>query len=132
MRQRRRPGSGTAGVEANLAEWRLGALSVARQRAVAARARARRSVRSRPSTASEPTNVPARSLKLQADYRVAQVPGLALLGGLLSAREATAWCCPTTASRPPAGRARWTWALRYAHGEWLDAHCGLALPASTT
>jgi iron complex outermembrane receptor protein len=31
----------------------------------------------------EPTNVPARTLKLQAGYEVAQLPGLSMLGGLL-------------------------------------------------
>ena len=44
--------------------------------------------------------MPARTLKLQADYRVAALPGLSLQAGL--SPRATAWCCPTTVRASPA------------------------------
>jgi iron complex outermembrane receptor protein len=65
------------GLEAE-AEWRLGALSL---RGSAMWLRARRSGSDDPSVNGlRPTNVPARSLKLQAAYNVAALPGLAVVG----------------------------------------------------
>jgi iron complex outermembrane recepter protein len=65
------------GVEAE-AEWRAGDLSL---RGSAMLLRARRSGSSDASiNGLQPTNVPARSAKLQAAYNVAAVPGLALIG----------------------------------------------------
>ncbi len=65
------------GVEAE-AEWRSGALSL---RGSAMALRARRDGSSDTSlNGKRPTNVPAASLKLQAGYNLAAVPGLALLG----------------------------------------------------
>jgi len=65
------------GVEAET-EWRLGGL------ALRASAMLLRALRSGSTTASfnglQPTNVPARSLKLQAAYNVTALPGLALVG----------------------------------------------------
>jgi iron complex outermembrane recepter protein len=67
------------GLEAE-AEWRLGALSL---RGSAMWLRARRGGSDDPSiNGLRPTNVPARSLKLQAAYNVPAVPGLALVGFL--------------------------------------------------
>ena len=64
------------GMEAE-AEWRFGALSL---RGSAMWLRARRSGSDDPSlNGLRPTNVPARSLKLQAAYNVSAVPGLALV-----------------------------------------------------
>lgn len=69
--------AGHRGVEAE-AEWRSGALSL---RGSAMLLRARRSGSSNaPVNGLQPTNVPARSLKLQAAYNVAAVPGLAFVG----------------------------------------------------
>ena len=65
------------GVEAE-AEWRAGELSL---RGSAMLLRARRSGSANvPLNGLQPTNVPARSLKLQAAYNVAALPGLALIG----------------------------------------------------
>jgi iron complex outermembrane recepter protein len=65
------------GVEAE-AEWRAGDLSL---RGSAMLLRARRSGSANAAiNGLQPTNVPARSLKLQAAYNVAAVPGLALVG----------------------------------------------------
>ena len=65
------------GIEAD-AEWRSGAWSL---RGSALLLRARRSGATDPNLdGKRPTNVPARSLKLQAAYNVPAVPGLALLG----------------------------------------------------
>ena len=65
------------GVEAE-AEWRSGAMSL---RGSAMLLRARRDGSTDASlNGKRPTNVPAASLKLQAAYNVAAVPGLALLG----------------------------------------------------
>ncbi|MES2959156.1 MAG: TonB-dependent receptor [Pseudomonadota bacterium] len=65
------------GIEAE-AEWRLGPLSV---RGSAMWLRAHRSGSDDPSlNGLRPTNVPARSLKLQTAYNVAAIPGLALVG----------------------------------------------------
>ena len=65
------------GVEAE-AEWRAGDLSL---RGSAMLLRARRSGSSDANiNGLQPTNVPARSAKLQAAYNVAAVPGLALIG----------------------------------------------------
>jgi iron complex outermembrane receptor protein len=67
------------GIEAE-AEWRLGALAL---RGSAMALEARRTGSADPArNGLRPTNVPARSLKLQAAYNVAGVPGLALLGHL--------------------------------------------------
>jgi iron complex outermembrane receptor protein len=65
------------GVEAE-AEWRLGALSL-RGSAMLLQARRRGSVDAA-LNGLRPTNVPERSVKLQAAYNVAALPGLALLG----------------------------------------------------
>jgi iron complex outermembrane receptor protein len=65
------------GVEAE-AEWRLGALSL-RGSAMLLQAR-RRGSEDATLNGLRPTNVPARSVKLQAAYNVAALPGLALLG----------------------------------------------------
>lgn len=65
------------GIEAE-AEWRLGALSL-RGSAMLLQAR-RRGSDDAALNGLRPTNVPARSLKLQAAYNVAVLPGLALLG----------------------------------------------------
>jgi len=60
------------------AEWRAGALSL---RGSAMWLRARRNGSDDPAVNGlRPTNVPARSLKLQAAYNLAAVPGLALVG----------------------------------------------------
>jgi iron complex outermembrane recepter protein len=65
------------GIEAE-AEWRRGALSL---RGSAMLLRARREGSADASiNGRKPTNVPARSAKLQAAYNVEQVPGLALVG----------------------------------------------------
>ncbi len=65
------------GLEAE-AEWRSGALSL---RGSAMALRARREASSEASlNGMRPTNVPTASLKLQAAYNIAQVPGLAVLG----------------------------------------------------
>ena len=67
------------GVEAE-AEWRKGELSL---RGSAMLLRARRSGSANALIAGlQPTNVPARSLKLQAAYNVSALPGLALVGFL--------------------------------------------------
>jgi iron complex outermembrane receptor protein len=67
------------GVEAE-ADWRIGDLSL---RGSAMLLRARRSSSANASlNGLQPTNVPARSLKLQAAYNVTAVPGLALVGFL--------------------------------------------------
>ncbi len=77
-----RRSDGTArhrGIEAE-AEWRSGALSL---RGSAMLLRARRSGSGDAAVNGlQPTNVPARSVKLQAAYNVAAVPGLALVGFL--------------------------------------------------
>lgn len=65
------------GVEAE-AEWRAGAFSL-RGSAMWLQAR-REGAADAATNGLRPTNVPARSLKLQAAYNVAAVPGLALLG----------------------------------------------------
>jgi len=65
------------GLEAE-AEWRSGALSL---RGSAMALRARREASSEASlNGMRPTNVPTASLKLQAAYNIAQLPGLAVLG----------------------------------------------------
>ena len=64
------------GVEGE-AEWRLGALSL-RGSALLLRAR-RQGAADNASNGLRPTNVPARSLKLQGAYNLAALPGLALL-----------------------------------------------------
>jgi iron complex outermembrane receptor protein len=65
------------GVEAE-AEWRAGALAL---RGSATALKARREGSADPAlNGKRPTNVPALSLKLQAAYNLAAVPGLALLG----------------------------------------------------
>jgi len=65
------------GIEAE-AEWRAGALSL-RGSALLLRARREGSADSS-LNGKRPTNVPAQSLKLQAAYNIAAVPGLAVLG----------------------------------------------------
>jgi len=65
------------GLEAD-AEWRLGAFSM-RGSTTWLRAR-REGARDSTINGLRPTNVPAQSIKLQAAYNVASVPGLALLG----------------------------------------------------
>ena len=67
------------GLEAE-AEWRLGDLSL-RGSAMALRARRNGSANAL-IDGLQPTNVPARSLKLQAAYNVSALPGLALMGFL--------------------------------------------------
>ena len=67
------------GLEAE-AEWRLGDLSL-RGSAMALRAR-RSGSASALIDGLQPTNVPARSLKLQAAYNISALPGLALMGFL--------------------------------------------------
>jgi len=65
------------GIEAE-AEWRVGAVSL---RGSAFALRARREGAANPaSNGLEPTNVPTRSVKLQAAWNIGAVPGLALLG----------------------------------------------------
>ena len=58
----------------------------------------------------EPTNVPARTLKLQADYRVAALPGLSLQGGVLA--ESRRMVLPDNGSQIP-GYARADLGARY-------------------
>jgi iron complex outermembrane receptor protein len=58
----------------------------------------------------EPTNVPARTLKLQADYRVAGLPGLSLQGGL--AAESHRMVLPDNSAQIP-GFARTDLGARY-------------------
>jgi iron complex outermembrane receptor protein len=58
----------------------------------------------------EPTNVPARTLKLQADYRVAALPGLSLQGGLIA--ESRRMVLPDNSAQIP-GYARTDLGARY-------------------
>jgi iron complex outermembrane receptor protein len=62
--------------------------------------------------ARQPTNVPARTLKLQADYRVAALPGLSLQGGVLA--ESQRMVLPDNSAEIP-GYARTDLAARYEH-----------------
>ena len=59
----------------------------------------------------EPTNVPARTLKLQADHRVTALPGLTLQGGLIA--ESGRMVLPDNSARIP-GYARVDLGARYA------------------
>ena len=58
----------------------------------------------------EPTNVPARTLKLQADFRVAALPGLSLQGGVLA--ESRRMVLPDNSAQIP-GYARADLGARY-------------------
>jgi len=58
----------------------------------------------------EPTNVPARTLKLQADYRVAALPGLSLQGGVIA--ESRRMVLPDNSAQIP-GYARADLGARY-------------------
>lgn len=58
----------------------------------------------------EPTNVPARTLKLQADYRVAALPGLSLQGGVVA--ESRRMALPDNSAQIP-GYARTDLGARY-------------------
>ena len=60
----------------------------------------------------EPTNVPARTLKLQADYRVVALPGLSLQAGLMA--ESRRMALPDNSARIP-GHARTELGARYEH-----------------
>jgi iron complex outermembrane recepter protein len=110
------------GIEAE-AEWRGGDFSL---RGSVMLLRARRSGSSNSTVNGlQPTNVPTRSLKLQAAYNVTAVPGLALIGFVT--HEAGAWCCRTTPSPHPAGRestsapaSRNAWASRRSSGVWAS------------
>ena len=87
------------GVEAD-AEWSVGPLSL---RGSALLLKARINGAADPSqNGLQPTNVPGRTLKLQAAYNVAAWPGLSLLA-FCHPSKAHARCCPTTAWPHPAG-----------------------------
>jgi len=60
----------------------------------------------------QPTNVPARTLKLQADYRVAALPGLSLQAGLMA--ESRRMALPDNSAQI-AGHARTDFGARYEH-----------------
>lgn len=95
------------GVEGNLAT-RLGAWTL---RAGAQWLRARVNGVSDPAVdGKEPTNVPARTLKLQADYRVAELPGLSMQGGVIA--ESHRMALPNNSAQIP-GYARTDLGARY-------------------
>lgn len=105
------------GIEAE-AEWRLGAVSL-RGSALALRAR-REGAADPASNGLQPTNVPARSLKLQAAWNVAALPGLALLG--FASHEGARQVLPDN-SVATDGWTRVDLGLRYAHAalgaQWI-------------
>lgn len=97
------------GVEAE-AEWRAGAWSL---RGSAMRLRARREASADPAlNGLRPTNVPARSLKVQAAYNVPTVPGLAWIGFVT--HEGRRDVLPDNSVATP-GWTRIDLAARYAH-----------------
>lgn len=98
------------GVEAE-AEWRTGALSL---RGSVMWLRARREGSDDPSiNGLRPTNVPARSIKLQAAYNVESVPGLAWIGFLT--HEGQRMVLPDNSIATP-GWTRIDLGARYTHG----------------
>lgn len=97
------------GIEAD-AEWRVGALAL-RGSALALRAR-REGAADPGSNGLRPTNVPERSLKLQAAWNIAAVPGLAALG--FASHESARMALPDNAIATD-GWTRLDIGLRYAH-----------------
>ena len=97
------------GIEAE-AEWRIGALAL-RGSALALRAR-REGAADPASNGLRPTNVPERSLKLQAAWNISAVPGLALLG--FTSHESERMALPDN-SVATDGWTRLDLGLRYAH-----------------
>lgn len=95
------------GLEAD-AEWAQGALSL-RGSALALRAR-REGAADPAANGLRPTNVPARSLKLQAAYNPAALPGLALLAFM--SYEGDRMVLPDNSVRTP-GWTRWDFGGRY-------------------
>lgn len=98
-----------SGIEAE-AEWRIGALAL-RGSALALRAQ-REGAADPASNGRKPTNVPERSLKLQAAWNIAAVPGLALLG--FASHESERMALPDN-SIATDGWTRLDLGLRYAH-----------------
>jgi iron complex outermembrane recepter protein len=96
------------GLEAD-AEWNTGPYSL-RASAMALKAR-RQSALSATENGLQPTNVPARTLKLQAAYNVAAVPGLALLAHVT--HEGARMVLPDNSVATP-GWTRWDLSARYA------------------
>jgi iron complex outermembrane recepter protein len=97
------------GVEAE-AEWRLGAISL-RGSALLLRAR-REGAADAASNGLKPANVPERSIKLQAAWNVAALPGLALLG--FASHEGARAVLPDN-SVATSGWTRLDLSLRYTH-----------------
>jgi iron complex outermembrane receptor protein len=97
------------GLEAE-AEWRMGALAL-RGSAMALHAR-REGAADPAANGLRPANVPERSLKLQAAWNVAAVPGLALLG--FATHEGSRMVLPDNTVATP-GWTRWDLGARYTH-----------------
>ena len=97
------------GIEAEV-EWRIGALAL-RGSALALQAR-REGAADPASNGRKPTNVPERSLKLQAAWNITAVPGLALLG--FASHEGERMALPDN-SIATDGWTRLDLGLRYAH-----------------
>ena len=115
------------GIEGEI-NWRVGPWNL-RTSAMLLQAR-RQGSADAPLNGLRPTNVPARSLKAQAAYNVAAVPGLALLGFI--SHEGQRMVLPDNSIATP-GWTRLDLAARYAHklaGQTLIRRAGIDNPAN--